>query len=267
MNCEKITISVNGYESADLYLYIMDHSVQTKPNRVRPLVLICPGGGYCMTSDREAEPVAVRYLAMGYHAAVLRYSVSPAKFPTALLQLGSAVIYLKQHALEYRIDPGKIILQGFSAGGHLACCLGVLWKEPWLHRHLGIEENMLKPAGMVLSYPVISSGIYGHKDSFINLMDHKKDWDGLSLENLVTKNTIPAFLWHTWDDEIVPVENSLLFFGALRKAGVPSELHIYTHGRHGLSLADTETADCEGEFVEEGCQSWIKLAEQWIRTL
>ena len=149
----------------------------------------------------------------------------------------------------------------------MACCLGVLWKEPWLHRHLGIEENMLKPAGMVLSYPVISSGIYGHKDSFINLMDHKKDWDGLSLENLVTKNTIPAFLWHTWDDEIVPVENSLLFFGALRKAGVPSELHIYTHGRHGLSLADTETADCEGEFVEEGCQSWIKLAEQWIRTL
>lgn len=260
-----IPISVSEHTLAKLFLYIIDNSVELKPDRQRPIVIICPGGGYCMTSDREAEPVALQYLAMGYHAAILRYSVKPAKYPAALLELGNTVKYLKEHAQEYHIDSKNVFLQGFSAGGHLAGCLGVLWNTPWLSQALKTENNMLRPTGMILSYPVITSGRYTHKDSFFNLLGFEADYEQLSLEKLVTEHTIPTFLWHTADDELVPVENSLLFFSALRKAGICAEIHIFPHGRHGLSLANSETSDPSGNFIETECQSWLKLADNWIK--
>ena len=127
---KKVEIKVEGYqEIADLYTYILDNSVEMRPNRKRPVIVICPGGGYTMTSDREAEPIAMQYLARGYHAVILRYSVAPARYPLALLQLAKSVAYLREHAEEFHIDTAKIILQGFSAGAHLAASLGVFWKE------------------------------------------------------------------------------------------------------------------------------------------
>ena len=114
---KKVEIKVEGYqETADLYTYILDNSVEMRPNRKRPVIVICPGGGYTMTSDREAEPIAMQYLARGYHAVILRYSVAPARYPLALLQLAKSVAYLREHAEEFHIDTAKIILQGFSAG-------------------------------------------------------------------------------------------------------------------------------------------------------
>lgn len=101
---KKVEIKVEGYqETADLYTYILDNSVEMRPNRKRPVIVICPGGGYTMTSDREAEPIAMQYLARGYHAVILRYSVAPARYPLALLQLAKSVAYLREHAEEFHI--------------------------------------------------------------------------------------------------------------------------------------------------------------------
>ena len=121
---KKIEIAVDGYkETADLYTYFLDNSIEMHINRKRPVVVICPGGGYAMTSDREAEPIAMQYLVRGYHAVILRYSVEPARYPLALLQLAKSVAFLRKNAAEFHIDTNKIVLQGFSAGGHLAASL------------------------------------------------------------------------------------------------------------------------------------------------
>lgn len=269
---KKVEIKVEGYqETADLYTYILGNSVEMRPDRKRPVIVICPGGGYTMTSDREAEPIAMQYLARGYHAVILRYSVAPARYPLALLQLAKSVAYLREHAEEFHIDTAKIILQGFSAGAHLAASLGVFWKEKFISEVLHTETEMVRPNGMILSYPVISSGKFAHMGSFEALLGadssdpekRKKQ----SLEFQVTTDTPPTFLWHTVTDDCVPVENSLLFFEALHKYKVPVELHLYPTGVHGLSLANEETSHEDGGCIQPECQSWMELACTWIRNL
>lgn len=256
-------------EKGKLYTYFLDSSPEMHPDERRPLVLVCPGGGYEFTSDREAEPIVIQYLSMGFHAAVLRYSVAPARFPVALCQLAGAVCYLKQHAEEYHIDPDKIYVQGFSAGGHLTASLGVFWNRPFLKEALGMENEMFRPAGLILAYPVIKSGEFAHEGSFRNLLGDRYDAkaDEMSLEKQVTKDTPPTFLWHTAEDTVVPVENSVLFFMALKNAGVPAELHIYPYGPHGLALANHETDNPAGVMVQEACQSWIRLVETWLKNM
>lgn len=251
-----------------LVTYFHDRTPEMRKN-IRPVILICPGGAYSSTSDREAEPLALQFLSMGYHAAVLRYSTVPARFPEALLQLAQAVATLRANAAEWGIDPERIAVQGSSAGGHLAASLGVFWNCPFLSDRLGMPSEQIKPNGLMLCYPVITSGEKGHQGSFINLLgsdyaDLEKR-SAVSLETQVTKQTPPTFLWHTATDEAVPVENSILFFQALRSAGVSAEMHIYPVGSHGLVLATEETAGPNGEWVQEACKSWIRLAQDWMK--
>ena len=225
-----------------------------------------------MTSDREAEAIALKFVGMGYHAAVLRYSVEPALFPESLLQLAKAVALLRENAEKWHIDTHKIVVQGSSAGGHLAASLGVFWKKPFISEALGVDAEMVRPNGLMLSYPVITSGEKAHQGSFECLLgdDYKNEEKrkALSLEKCVTKDTPPTFLWHTAPDDTVPVENSLLFFQALHALDIPAELHIYPVGPHGLGLATEETMRAEdGYGVQEECQSWIGLAGDWMKYL
>ena len=145
---------------AKLVTYIQDESVEIDiPDR--PLVLVCPGGAYGFTSDREAEPLAFQFLAMGYHAAVLRYSVAPATFPTSLCELAWSIRMIREHAGEWHVNPAQIIVLGCSAGGHLAASIGVFWNRDFLAKALNAENenhNLWKPDGMILCYPVITSG-------------------------------------------------------------------------------------------------------------
>lgn len=266
---KKIEIKAHGMEAVgNLYTYFLDSSIEMRPNEKRPVILMCPGGGYEMTSDREAEPMAMQFLAMGYHVAILRYSVCPVRYPAALLQVAESVLYLKEHADEYHIDPEKIVVQGCSAGGHLAANYGIAWNSPFLTKLMGMENDpeRLCVAGLLLCYPVITSGEKAHEESFRNLLgeQYEEKKEELSLENQVTPDTPPTFLWHTATDETVPVENSLYFFQSCLQQGVSAELHIYPVGGHGLSLANEETCRANGIGVQKECQSWISLAQIWL---
>ena len=269
---KKIEIKAHGMEVVgNLYTYFLDSSIEMRPNEKRPVILMCPGGGYEMTSDREAEPMAMQFLAMGYHVAILRYSVCPVRYPAALLQVAESVLYLKEHADEYHIDPEKIVVQGCSAGGHLAANYGIAWNSPFLTKLMGMENDpeRLCVAGLLLCYPVITSGEKAHEESFRNLLgeQYEEKKEELSLENQVTPDTPPTFLWHTATDETVPVENSLYFFQSCLQQGVSAELHIYPVGGHGLSLANEETCRANGIGVQKECQSWISLAQTWLEEI
>lgn len=257
---ERYKISEGDYH-AKLTTYIIENTVE--PDLLRPLVLICPGGGYAMTSPKEGEPVALQMNSFGIHACILKYSCNPAEFPTALHQVAKSVKLIRENAAKWHVDPEKIVVLGFSAGGHLTASFGVFWNKEFVLRELGVTKEEIKPNALVLCYPVITSGEFAHKGSFENLLGDRckdKNWRELvSLEKQVDESMPKSFIWHTYEDEGVPVENSLLLANAMKKANVPFALHIFEKGMHGLSLGNKET----GTIVEE-VQPWIKLAGDWI---
>lgn len=258
------------HSEAKLYTYIMNNSPEIDSSRKRPTIIICPGGGYEFTSDREAEPIAIRMNAMGINACVLRYSVRPAVFPTALLELSMAVALIRKNAEQWNVDVNKVIVAGFSAGGHLAASLGVFWNRSFLSENLGMSNEVIKPNGILLSYPVISSGTYAHKGSFLALLGENYDThlQDVSLEKQVSTDTPPTFLWHTYTDNAVPVENSFLFASALLNNKVPLEMHIYPKGVHGLSLGTEETKGKDNELtLQPEVANWIEMAGLWVKGL
>ena len=249
-----------------LTTYIIDErNINVSLEKKRPAVIVCPGGGYNGTSCREAEPIALRYCAAGFHAFVLDYSVAPAGFPAAICELSKAVKYVKEIADENNIDKDRVFVIGFSAGGHLAASLGVHFDHPDVIKFAGVDGVENKPRGILLSYPVITAeeGIC-HEGTISNFCAGRESLrEVASLEKHVSPQTPPCFIWHTYADNGVPVESSLLFATALRKNGVPFEMHIFPEGVHGLSLADKMTCGLEGVLVP-AVQQWIDMSIRWI---
>jgi acetyl esterase/lipase len=232
-------------------------------------VLICPGGGYEHISPREGKPVALAFNERGYDAFVLEYTVvektneqSNPLQTKPLADLAWAIAYIRENASQYKIDPDKIAVCGFSAGGHLAGNLGVHWHNPnfWSGDK---PDAMYKPNALILCYPVISAGEHRHAGSIANLVG-EGDVAPFSLENHVSAKTPPTFLWHTAEDTAVPVQNSLAFAGRLAKHRVPFELHIYPFGGHGLSLA---TAKLNKGFESRHVGGWIDLCAEWLEVI
>ena len=259
---------------ADTYLETFFLNITEKFSvQERPLILVCPGGGYHFTSEREAEIVAMQFSAMGFHTAVLRYSCSPAQFPTSLLELSKAVAYLRAHAEEYKIDPERIAILGFSAGGHLAASLGVFWNTEWFAKireenGTALTADQIRPNGLILAYPVITSGEYAHRGSFDDLLGEARCVDPawlekMSLEKQDLKDVPPVFMWHTSYDASVPLENSLYFATELIKARKPVEYHMFPGDVHGISLADWRTRSAERNMDTPAAQ-WIGLARVWL---
>lgn len=250
-----------------LKAYCRDVSREIDLERQFPAILICPGGGYGFVSDREAEPIALKYLDAGFNAFVLTYSVAPARYPAALLQAAAAIDRIRKNAVKYHIDREKIAVCGFSAGGHLAGSLACFWNEPFLAETLKTTSENLRPNAAVLSYPVITGGEKAHRGSFDNLCAGDAALvQKMSLETAVTKDTPPTFLWHTANDGGVPVENSLLMASALREKQIPFELHIFAEGSHGLSTCGYQSAGPNSpNMINPEAAKWFDLSVSFLK--
>jgi acetyl esterase/lipase len=281
MQLERIPLRDDRSE-VHLLAYWLDDSPEFQAGRRRPMVIVCPGGGYRSTSDREAEPIALRFLAHGCHAAVLRYSVQT-PLPAPILDLARAVLAVRQRARERFVDPDQIAVCGFSAGGHLAAALGVMWDKPELSATLGVAPEAIRPNALILCYAVIDlETVRGHPPVYDPATGRRLPDTGIvssalgvpepapallaryRLDEHVSPATPPTFIWHTAQDQVVPAANALRFAAALDANGVPYELHIFERGGHGLALAD-ETTDTDGHLFNREAQPWVAMAVAWLK--
>ena len=270
MQYRRFSVRVPGAGSpCSLTLYGQDLEEPIRKGRRSPALLICPGGAYLYTSPREAEPAALVFLARGFNVFVLRYHCAPeARWPVPQLEAAEAIRMIRSHADETMTDPGRVFICGFSAGGHLAASLGILWKSAGWAAALKADDKEICPTGMILCYPVITSGEKAHRGSIENLLGPgRKDVSPLSvsLEKQVGPDCVPAFIWHTRTDGSVPVENSLYLAAALAENGIPFEMHVFPHGGHGLSLANSLTdSSGDGGMVAADCAAWPQMAADWM---
>ncbi len=262
---EKAKLSADGCKPT-LKAFLVDVSNEIGL-RNRPAIIICPGGGYEFLSDREADYVAMRYAAFGIHAFVLRYSIWKKQYPTALLEAAFAMKFVREHAAQWDINPDNINICGFSAGGHLAASLSVNWNKPYITEIIG-SDDIHKPNGAVLSYPVITSGEYRHEGSIINIIGEnptEAELYEVSCEKQVSKATPPVFIWHCADDGCVPVMNTINFTKALSENQIPFECHIYPWGGHGGSLHDDVTSGYDGHINPINAK-WFEESVRWIKS-
>ena len=222
-------------------------------------VIICPGGGYTHLADHEGRPVAEWLNTLGITAFVLKYRLGPRyHHPAPLQDAARAIRTVRAQATEWNIDPKRIGILGFSAGGHVASTIGTHFDSGNPDASDPIERVSSRPDLMILIYPVITMREFAHAGSKRMLLGENSSADLVTLlsnEERVTKETPPAFLVHTANDPAVPLENSLRFAEALKKAGVPFELNIYERGPHGFGLGGKDPI----------LSTWPRRCEQWLR--
>ena len=272
------TITLHPYDDASLTAICVSNTKELKQTP-RRAVIVCPGGGYSALSDRENEPIAMQYLAAGFATFVLRYSIKEnAANYRPLKETALAIKYVRENAERYNVDPNYVFTCGFSAGGHCAASAGILWDHAAVKEALGCEDTSIaRPTGMILSYPVITTGPLTHLHTSQRLCGKPladacnytaEESAPFSLELHVKETTPPAFIWHTYADQAVPVQNSLMLANAYVNAGVPCELHIFPAGRHGLALCNEQTAS--GSFeknIVPHNECWVELSIKWAREL
>lgn len=234
MNCFTMDLSPNG--RGILTGYVQESSPELGNMNKRPAVLIFPGGAYQRCSDREAEPVALTFSAHGFQAFVLRYSVKEqAAFPQPLLDAEGALRTIREKADDWNLDPDKIAICGFSAGAHLAACIGTM--------------GTIRPNALILGYGALTASRSGNRPVPV---DH------------VDSDTPPCFLFHTWEDPVVPVENTLSFASALNRAGVPFEVHIFQNGQHGMATGKPLSSNGIVENTDRDFSAWPSLCANWL---
>ena len=223
-------------------------------------IIVCPGGGYSHLADHEGRPVAEWLNTLGITAFVLKYRLGPRyHHPAPLLDAARAIRTVRARATEWHLDPTRIGILGFSAGGHLAATIGTHFDAGKADASDPIDRFSSRPDLMVLIYPVITMKEFTHAGSKKMLLGEQPTPELITLlsnDEQVTKETPPAFLVHTADDPGVPVENSLRFAEALRKARVPVEIHIYEHGPHGFGLG---TKDPILATWPQRCAEWLRM--------
>lgn len=270
------TLTLHPFDDATLTAYCVSNTKELK-QAPRRAVIVCPGGGYSALSDRENEPIAMQYLAAGFATFVLRYSIKEnASSYRPLREAALAIKHIRENAEHYNVDPKYVFICGFSAGGHCAAAAGILWNHRAVQELLGTEDTSIaRPTGMILSYPVITTGPLTHLHSAQRLCgkpitDERNFTDEeaapFSLELHVNETTPPAFIWHTFADKTVPVQNSLMLANAYTAANVPFELHVFPTGKHGLALCNEQTASGHGEsYIIPHNEVWMPLSIQWVR--
>lgn len=235
----KEVVILNRERNVSLTVYLLEVGGEFHMITKRPLVLVLPGGGYQFCSDREADPVAMPYLKAGYHVAILRYSVTAhADWPNPLEDYEQAVEFLKAKEQEWHIYGDKIAVIGFSAGGHLAAAAATMAKN--------------RPAAAILGYAVVGEDVKGCSPTAPDTI------------SAVDGRTPPCFLFHTRNDNIVSVMNSIKFMEALTEHDISFESHIYSHGPHGVSTCDTSVL-ARAAHISPRVANWVPDSIGWLR--
>lgn len=242
-----------GYDKPSFSPYILNDGNK------HPALIICPGGAYTRRSIHEGEPIALYFNSVGISCFVLNYRVAPYKYPASFYDLIRCIKFVRSKSDEWGIYNNQIAVLGFSAGGHLVSTVAV-HKENGYTKRDNIDNHSAIPDAVILCYPVIDFENYGHKESIKNLLGENPEPEMikyLSTHNFVDKTTPQTFLWHTFEDSSVPVENSMLFAKALRENDVPFELHIFNKGKHGLALKDELGPN----------KIWAVLCKNWLKSI
>ena len=226
-----------------------------------PAMIVCPGGGYgALAANHEGRQVANFLNSLGMAAFVLRYRLGPRyHHPVELGDVQRAIRTVRSHAREWRLDPSRIGVMGFSAGGHLAMTASTWFERANSTAEDPVDRESSRPDFAVLGYPVISmTAAWTHQGSKRNLLGEVPDPDlakRLSGELAVQKDTPPTFIFQTNEDTSVPAENAVQYYLALRQAGVPAEMHVFEKGAHGVGLANDNPA----------LSPWSALLANWLR--
>lgn len=223
-------------------------------------VIVCPGGGYACLAPHEGAPIAEMFNRSGIAGFVLRYRVAPHRHPAPLCDLQRAIRLVRLQARDWKIKPDCIGVLGFSAGGHLASTAATHFDGGNAQAPDPVDRINCRPDAGILCYSVISFGAFGHHGSMVNLIGENPGESlrmSLSNELQVTPETPPCFLWHTANDQGVPVENSLQFAFALSRCKVPCALHVFPAGEHGMGLAENDPV----------VSAWSGLCVRWLKTL
>lgn len=267
---EKIRFMPDAGEDVRLDAYLADPI----SGFLRKAMLVIPGGGYgAVCSDREGEPIAHAFLARGFNAFVLHYTVGRKKpYPAQLREASLAVARIRENAAEYGIDPNKVFAVGFSAGGHLAGSLGTMWHREEAWKDLGFPFGANRPDGVMLVYPVVS-GVepYGDCGTIRNLLcsdvTTPEERRVVSLECAADERSSPLFLVHTSNDQGVDVRNSLVLASAYREHGLEFEMHIYPDAPHGIALGNDITACGNPKWSNPRIARWVDDAAAWAESL
>ena len=245
------------------------NSQEISLSRKRPSILILAGGGYSFVSFREQESVALKFLSNGFNAFILNYSCYPNAYPNAFNESAMAMAYIRKNCGELNAIEDKVASIGFSAGGHLLGCLSTAYNTDKTD-FLGKDKRQVRPDASLYIYPVVTCGEKGHKGSFENLLgdslnELKKYF---SIENNVHKDCPPAFILSTFNDNSVPVLNSLLLANAYEKNGVPFELHVFEKGLHGASTGEIQSSKAKSlDYYDLSSyyKKWTDMAISWLK--
>lgn len=272
MRVEKIELPGAGYgaESATLTAYVQDN-VADQAARRRSGVVICPGGGYAFCSDREAEPIALAFLARGCQAFVLDYTVldeaeAQPLLPAPQVDLAHALALVRSRADEWHVDTRDLGVLGCSAGAHLCATFTALMRDEGFLAAAGVTPDEACAAWQILCYPVVDLNAGWPPDPAYAARICSEGSSLRRAQDLVNPATPPAFLWHTAVDATVPVRNAYLYAAALAGHGVDHECHVFHEGRHGLSLATEQVAHHPGDVLPH-VDRWLDLALEWLREL
>jgi len=274
-----------GVSSATLTAYLQDAPFDNQISSNRPAIIICPGGAYLGYTEKEAEPVALKFVSEGYQAFVLKYSIGDiARFPAPFIDAARAIMMVRRNGKRWGIDTDKICLCGFSTGGHVAAIFSATWQDDYLGKALNAENELFKPNALLLGYPLLDmhqfvannqdksqemktllemmlSSIYGTATPMKSTME---EWD---VKNKITTMYPPTFLWTTAEDSFVGVNDSMNLIKELSACKIPYEFHIFEKGSHGLSLGNQTIGYSEDDVKRHGnTHRWVELAINWLGT-